>query len=48
MNQNKEYGCFQLCHVKTLDNLKNDHLIKQCPMLVSKCKITDKIYQNIN
>ena len=40
--QNKNYGCFLLCDVKTTDKVRNDCLYKQCPMLVSKCKITDK------
>ena len=31
-----------LCSVKTTDKIKNDYLYSQCPMLVSKCKITDK------
>ena len=31
-----------LCEVKTTDKIKNDHLFKQNPMLVSKCLITDK------
>ena len=30
------------CHVKTTDKIRNDPLYKQCPMLVSRCKITDK------
>ena len=40
--QDKDYGCFMLCEVKTTDKIRNDHLYSQCPMLVSKCKITDK------
>ena len=40
--QNKDYGCFLLCNVKTTDRLRNDPLYCQCPMLVSRCKITDK------
>ena len=38
----KDHNCFLLCHVKTADVIKNDPLYSQCPMLVSKCKITDK------
>ena len=38
----KDYNCFLLCDVKTTDIIKNDHLYSQCPMLVSKCTITDK------
>ena len=40
--QDKDYGCFLLCDVKTTDKIRNDHLYSQCPMLVSRCKITDK------
>ena len=38
----KNYGCILLCDVKTTDKIRNDLLYSQCPMLVSKCKITDK------
>ena len=40
--QDKDYGCIMLCNVKTTDRIRNDCLYSQCPMLVSKCKITDK------
>ena len=40
--QDKNYGCIMLCDVKTTDKIRNDCLYNQCPMLVSKCKITDK------
>ena len=40
--QDKDYGCIMLCDVKTTEKIKEDHLYRQCPMLVSKCKITDK------
>ena len=40
--QDKDYGCNMLCNVKTTDKIKNDCLYSQCPMLVSKCKITDE------
>ena len=40
--QDKDYGCIMLCDVKTTDKIKNDCLYNQCPMLVSKCKITDE------
>ena len=40
--QDKDYGCFLLCDVKTTDKIRNDPLYRQCPMLVSRCKITDK------
>ena len=40
--QNKDFGCIMLCNVKTTEIIKKDLLYKQCPMLVSKCKITDR------
>ena len=40
--QDKDYGCFLLCDVKTTDKIRNDSLYSQCPMLVSRCKITHK------
>ena len=40
--QDKDYGCFMLCDVKTADKVRNDSLFSQCPMLVSRCKITNK------
>ena len=40
--QDKDHGCFLLCDVKTTDEIRNDHLYSQCPMLVSRYKITDK------
>ena len=40
--KDKDYGCFMLCDVKTADKIRNDPLYIQCPMLVSRCKITDK------
>ena len=40
--QDKDYGCFLSCGIKTTDKVRNDHLYRQCPMLVSRCKITDK------
>ena len=46
--QDKDHGCFLLCDVKTTDKIRNDPLYSQCPMLVSRCKITDKICLNIN
>ena len=41
-SENSEYNCFMLCEVNTTDIIKNDHLYSQCPMLVSKVKVTDK------
>ena len=38
----KIHGCFLLCDVKTTVKIRNDPLFSQCPILVSKCKITDK------
>ena len=40
--QDNDYGCIMLCNVKTTDKIRNDCLYSQCPMLVSKVKITDK------
>ena len=40
--EDKYYDCIMLCDVKTTDKIRNDCLYRQCPMLVSKCKITDK------
>ena len=40
--KDKDIGCIMLCDVKTTDKIKNDHLFKQNPMLVSKCLITDR------
>ena len=40
--EDKDYGCFMLCDVKTTDEVRNDPLYSQCPMLVSRCKITNK------
>ena len=40
--QGKDYGCILLCNVKTTDKIKNYCLYSQCPMLVSRCKITDE------
>ena len=38
----KNYGCILLCDVKTTDLIRNDLLYSQCPMLVSRYKISDK------
>ena len=40
--QDKDYGYIMLCDEKTTEIIKDDPLYSQCPMLVSKCKITDK------
>ena len=40
--QDKDYGCILLCDIKTTDLIKKDCLYSQCPMLVSKCKITNE------
>ena len=40
--QDKDYGCIMLCDVKSTEKIKEDNLYRQCPMLVSKYKITDK------
>ena len=41
-SENKNHGCILLCDVKTTDEIKNDHLFKQCPPLVSRSKINDE------
>ena len=43
--QDKDYGCFLLCDVKTTEKIRNDPLYSQCPILVSRCKIT---YKNLS
>ena len=40
--QDKDYDCILLCSIKTTEIIKEDLLFNQCPMLVSKCKITDE------
>ena len=40
--QKQDHSCIMLCDVKTIDKIRNDPLYSQCPMLVSRCKITDK------
>ena len=40
--EDRNYNCILLCDVKTTDEIKNHHLFKQVPPLVSKVKITDK------
>ena len=40
--EDKNHSCILLCNVKTTDEIKNDHLFKQCPPLVSRTKITDE------
>ena len=38
--QDKDYGCFLLCDVKTTHKIRNDPLYSQCPILISRSKIT--------
>ena len=40
--QDKNHGCFLLCDVKSTYKIRNDPLPSQCPMLISRSKITDK------
>ena len=40
--QNLDHGCILLSVVFTSDKIRNDPLFSQCPMLVSRYKITDK------
>ena len=49
--EDKDYSCILLCHVKTTDKVKNDHILKQFPALISKTNIYyDNLsdYQKIN
>ena len=40
--QDKNHGCFLLCDVKINDKIRNDPLYSQCPLLISRFKITHK------
>ena len=42
---NEDYSCILLCHVKTTDKVKNDHILKQFPALISKTSIN---YDNLS
>ena len=44
-NENKDYSCILLWHVKTTDKEKNDHILKQFPVLISKTSI---YYDNLS
>ena len=49
--ENKDYSCLLLCHVKTTNKIKNVHILKQFPALISKTSIHyDNLsdYQKIN
>ena len=37
--ENKDYSCILLCHLKTTNKVKNDHILKQIPALISKTSI---------
>ena len=37
--ENKDYSCILLCHVKTTNKVKKDHILKQFPALLSKTSI---------
>ena len=43
--EDKNYSCILLCHVKTTDKVKNDHILKQFPALISKTSI---YYDNLS
>ena len=43
--EDKDYSCILLCHVKTTDRVKNDHILKQFPALISKTSI---YYNNLS
>ena len=38
-DENKHYSCILLCYIKTTDKIKNDHILKQFPALISKTNI---------
>ena len=40
-----DYSCILLCHVITTDKVKNDHILKQFPALISKTSI---YYNNLS
>ena len=44
-SKNKDYSCILLCHIKTTDKVKNDHILKQLPALISKTSIN---YDNLS
>ena len=37
--ENKDYSCILLYYIKTTDKIKNDHILKQFPALISKTNI---------
>ena len=37
--KNKDYSCILSCHVETTDKVKNNHILKQFPALISKTSI---------
>ena len=43
--EDKNYSCILLCNVKTTDKVKNDHILKQFPALISKTSI---YYDNLS
>ena len=43
--ENKDYSCILLCHVKSTDKVKNEHILKQFPALISKTSIC---YDNLS
>ena len=44
-DENKDYSCILLCHIKTTDKIKNDHILKQFRALISKTSIC---YDNLS
>ena len=49
--EDKDYSFILLCHMKTTDKVKNDHILKQFPALISKTSVYyDNLsdYQKIN
>ena len=43
--EDKDYSCILLCHLKTTDKVKNDHILKRFPALISKTSI---YYDNLS
>ena len=43
--EDKDYSCILLCHVKTTAKVKNNHILKQFPALISK---TSVYYDNLS
>ena len=44
--EDKDYSCILSCHLKTADKVKNDHILRQFPALISKSSIY--YYENLS